>query len=155
MATITVTAEAFRNGDPIPREYTCDGQDISPAISWRNSPAETKSFTLMVEDPDAASGTFTHWILLNIPPAARAIPRGLSRKQTLEDGTIQCTNTFGRIGWNGPCPPPGNPHRYFFRLYALDIKLSLSGKENRSTILNAMKGHIIAQGEMMGTYRRQ
>lgn len=155
MAPIVLSAEAFRSGDPIPREYTCDGQDASPALSWRNVPTEAKSLALILDDPDSASGTFTHWILLNIPPAVRSLPKGIPKKQTLENGSVQGNGSGGHVGYMGPCPPPGNPHRYFFRIYALDTTLNLSGKENRNAVLTAMKGHIIAQGEMMGTYRRQ
>jgi Raf kinase inhibitor-like YbhB/YbcL family protein len=154
MAQIILSADAFKGGDVIPKEYTGDGQDVSPALSWRNVPSETKSLALIMEDPDAPSGTFTHWILFNLPPAMRNLPKGVPKKQTLEDGSVQGNNSGGRVGYMGPSPPPGKPHRYYFRLYALDTKLALSGRENRNAVLTAMKGHIIAQGEMMGSYRR-
>jgi Raf kinase inhibitor-like YbhB/YbcL family protein len=115
---------AFSAGESIPKKYTCDGSDLSPALTWANAPAGTQSLALIADDPDAPVGTWTHWIAWNIPLQS-ALPESLAKIAALSDGTRQGKNDFRRIGYGGPCPPPGTPHRYFFKLYALDSKLDL------------------------------
>ncbi|MGA3263326.1 MAG: YbhB/YbcL family Raf kinase inhibitor-like protein [Terracidiphilus sp.] len=145
---------AFANGGEIPRKYTCDGADLSPALSWENVPAGTQSLALIADDPDAPVGTWTHWIIWNIPAQAAALVEGVPKVEVLDDGARQGTNDFRRIGYGGPCPPPGKPHRYFFKLYALDAKLDVKAGAGRKELELAMKGHMLAQAQWMGTYRR-
>ena len=153
---IPITSDAFREGEAIPTKYTCDGDDLSPALRWSDIPPNTKSFLLICEDPDAPSGTFTHWVLYNLPPTAAELPEGVSAEARLANGAIQGRNDFKRIGYGGPCPPPkGSAHRYFFRLYALDTELRLQAGARREDIVLAMEGHVLATGHLMGTYRRK
>jgi len=140
---------AFEYGSKIPSKYTCNGNDVSPPIAWENPPEGTESFVLIVDDPDAPSGTFTHWILWNLP----------KDKRSLEENTSEGTpgrNDFGKVGYRGPCPPRGHgPHRYFFKLYAIDIpSLNLKKGSPRSSLEKAMEGHIIKKAEYMGIYER-
>jgi Raf kinase inhibitor-like YbhB/YbcL family protein len=144
---------AFSAGGSIPKKYTCDGADVAPALTWDALPAGTQSLALIADDPDAPVGTWTHWIAWNIPTQG-GLPEGLEKGETLGDGTRQGKNDFKRIGYGGPCPPPGKPHRYFFKLYALDSKLDLKPGSSRSELENAMKGHILGQAELMGKYGR-
>lgn len=153
MQNISISAEAFQTGGAIPEEYTCDGSDVSPALSWRGIPANAKSIALIMDDPDAPMGTFVHWVLFNIPPDTTKLPRGVPKNRTLNDGSSQGITDFGRTGYGGPCPP-GGTHRYYFRLYALDTMLDLQPGSSRKQLENAMKGHILAQGELMGKYER-
>jgi Raf kinase inhibitor-like YbhB/YbcL family protein len=142
-------------GDAIPQQFTCDGRDFSPALEWDGAPEGTKSFSLVTEDPDAPGGTFIHWVLYDLPADVRALPENLPKQKELPDGTRQGRNGFGRIGYGGPCPPPGPAHRYFFRLYALDKKLDLGAGASRAELDRAMKGHVLAQVELMGRYKRR
>ncbi len=153
MQNISISAEAFQTEGAIPEEYTCDGSDVSPALSWRGIPANAKSIALIMDDPDAPMGTFVHWVLFNIPPDTTKLPRGVPKNRTLNDGSSQGITDFGRTGYGGPCPP-GGTHRYYFRLYALDTMLDLQPGASRKQLENAMKGHILAQGELMGKYER-
>ncbi len=145
---------AFRNGDSIPGKYTCDGADVSPALRWSGVPVGTHSLALITEDPDAPGGTWTHWIIWNIPAQATSLPEGLPATGTLENGARQGRNGFGRIGYGGPCPPPGRPHRYFFHLYALDTTLALKPDASKEDLEIAMKGHVLSRVEWMGKYGR-
>jgi hypothetical protein len=145
---------AFLNGGEIPRKYTCDGADLSPALSWDNVPAGTHSLALIADDPDAPVGTWTHWIIWNIPAQAAGLPESVPKVEVLDDGARQGTNDFRRIGYGGPCPPPGKPHRYFFKLFALDAKLDVKAGAGRKELEPAMKGHVLGQAQWMGTYRR-
>ncbi len=156
MQNISISAEAFRDGDMIPAEYTCDGKDVSPVLSWSGIPQGTKSITLIMDDPDAPRGTFVHWVLYNIPAEAQKLPKAIQGKETLSDGSRHGSTDFGKgtVGYGGPCPPPGKPHRYYFRIYALDAKLDLPPGASRSEVEKAMKGHILAKGELMGKYGR-
>ena len=142
---------AFSEGGPIPKKYTCDGPDLSPALNWSGAPSGTQSLALIADDPDAPVGTWTHWIAWNIPPEA-ALPEGVAKVETLSSGTRQGKNDFKRIGYGGPCPPAGKAHRYFFKLYALDVKLDVKAGANRKELERAMKGHVLAQAELMGRY---
>lgn len=152
--SFALNTTAFAAGGGIPKKYTCDGDDVSPALNWNDAPAGTQSFALIADDPDAPVGTWTHWILWDIPAKATALPEGVPKVEESVDGARQGKNDFKRIGYGGPCPPAGRPHRYFFRLYALDAKLDIKAGASRSELERAMKGHILAQAEMMGTYGR-
>ncbi len=152
MEKISISAEAFKDGETIPAKYTCDGKDVSPALSWKGIPAGAKSIALIMDDPDAPGGTFVHWVLFNIPAGTQKLPEGVTRNETLGDGSRQGMTDFGRIGYGGPCPPKS--HRYYFRIYALDAMLSLQPGATKKQLENAMKGHILAQGELMGRYGR-
>lgn len=145
---------AFEHGGMIPAKYTCDGEDISPPLAWSDPPSETESLVLISDDPDAPVGIWVHWVIWNIPPAARALVENVPRTEELPDGTSQGTNDFRRIGYGGPCPPSGI-HRYFFKLYALDTMLRLPPSTTKSVLNKAIREHILAQAELMGRYRRQ
>jgi len=153
MTALTVTSTAFEHEAPIPREYTCDGADASPPLQWSPGPPGTAAYALIMDDPDAPRGTWVHWVAWNIPQPALVdvIPGNV---QKLDDGTAQGTNSWPKLGYGGPCPPSGT-HRYFFKIYALDTTLDLSWKTTKDQLLAAMQGHILAQGELMGTYQRQ
>ena len=152
--SFAITTKAFPAGGAIPKMYTCDGTDVSPELSWTNAPAGTASFALIADDPDAPAGTWTHWVVWNVPGKAVSLQEGIVKEQTLGDGTRQGNNDFKRIGYWGPCPPPGKPHRYFFRLYALSTTLELKAGANRKELETALKGHVLAETEWMGTYQR-
>ena len=159
-----IRSPAFASGDIIPKKYTCDGLDISPPLSWTEPPAGTKSLTLSMDDPDAPVGTWVHWVLYNLPAATHELSEGIPTTETLADGARQGTNDFRKIGYGGPCPPPGPVHRYFFKLYALDTELkllygmdylsSLAPKGTKEHLEAAMAGHILAQAELIGRYSR-
>lgn len=145
---ITVTSPAFQPGELIPKKYTCDGQDINPPLRFNNLPDETKSLVLIVDDPDAPMGTWNHWLVWNLPPTTREITEGF-----VPQTAVLGTNDFGQLQYGGPCPPSGT-HRYFFRVYALDTILKLPQGAKRNELEQAMKNHIISQGELMGRYQR-
>jgi len=149
-----LTSTAFGQGEPIPRRYTCDGEDISPPLQWSDPPQGTQSFALIADDPDAPMGTWVHWVLYNIPAQARSLPEAVSSDAELPDGSRHGQNSWRRLGYGGPCPPSGT-HRYFFKLYALDAQLDLAAGTNKKQLLRAMEGHILAQAELMGTYTRR
>ncbi|MFZ2096478.1 MAG: YbhB/YbcL family Raf kinase inhibitor-like protein [Anaerolineales bacterium] len=146
--TIQLTSTAFKEGDTIPRIYTCDDQNVSPPLSWSGVPQGTISLVLIMDDPDAPSGTFDHWILFNLPPDLT----GLS--QDNHTVGMEGKNGFGRVGYGGPCPPRGSNHHYMFKIYALDASLALKTGSSKSQVEGAMRGHILAQGQMMGRYGR-
>ena len=141
----------------IPKKNTCDGEDCSPPLEWSVVPSQAGSLALICDDPDAPAGTWSHWVIYNLPPEARSLPEGLAASDTgtLSSGSAarQGTNDFGKIGYGGPCPPSGT-HRYIFRLYALDTMLELKGGASRSVLLTAMKGHVLALGRFTGKYHR-
>ena len=151
---LTVLSSAFQEGDKIPAKYTCEGQDVSPPLAWSEPPAGTRSLALIVDDPDAPGGVFTHWLLFNIPPDSRELPEAVPTQAELASGALQGKTDFGRTGYGGPCPPPGRPHRYQFTLYALDQPLDLEGGASKKQLLSAMEGHILTQGQLTGTYQR-
>lgn len=153
-ASLSLTSPAFAQGQPIPARFTCDGEDISPALNWGEPPAGTRSFALIMDDPDAPAGTWTHWVLFNIPADMRSLDEAVPALETLTSGARHGKNSWGRLGYGGPCPPAGT-HRYFFRLYALDIFLDLPAGAAKKDVQSAMQGHILAQGELMGTYARR
>ncbi|MGA8222298.1 MAG: YbhB/YbcL family Raf kinase inhibitor-like protein [Candidatus Acidiferrales bacterium] len=144
----------FAAGGNIPKQFTCDGADMSPALEWNAPPAGTQSFALIADDPDAPVGTWVHWVIFDMPANLRGLPQNLSKIEQLKDGTRQGRNDFRKIGYGGPCPPTGQAHRYFFKLYALDAKLNLKPGTTKKEVEQAMHGHILAQGEYMGRYSR-
>jgi Raf kinase inhibitor-like YbhB/YbcL family protein len=152
--SLTLTSPSFSNGGDIAKRFTCDGADVSPQLSWSDPPAGTKTFALLVDDPDAPVGNWNHWTLWNLPANSRGLPEGMSKQAHLADGTEQGQNDFRKTGYNGPCPPPGKPHRYYFKLYALDVKLDLKAGASKKEVEAAMKGNILAQVEWMGRYGR-
>ena len=151
---LAVSSSAFQEGDKIPAQYTCEGQDVSPALTWGEPPAVTQSFALIMDDPDAPVGVFTHWVLFNLPVDSRGLSEAVPIQPQLPDGSLQGENDFGRIGYGGPCPPPGRPHRYQFTLYALDQTLDLKAGASKKQVIDAMQGHILAQGRLTGIYQR-
>jgi Raf kinase inhibitor-like YbhB/YbcL family protein len=149
-----VTSTAFRDGETIPTQYTGDGKDESPPLQWPDPPKGTVSFALIADDPDAPRGTWVHWVLFNLPPELRALPPSVPKTATLENGAKQGKTDFGTVGYGGPAPPPGKPHRYFFKLYALDVVLGLAAGATKAQVEAAMKGHILAEGQCLGIYKR-
>jgi Raf kinase inhibitor-like YbhB/YbcL family protein len=143
-----LTSDAFGEGEPIPKRHTCDGDDVSPTLAWSSLPEGARSLALIVDDPDAPSGDFVHWLAWNIDPASGGLEEGVP-------APAQGTNGFGRPGYAGPCPPPGNgPHRYFHRLYALDGELDLEPGAAREQLEDAIEGKVLAEAQLMGTYQR-
>ncbi|MBI3321685.1 MAG: YbhB/YbcL family Raf kinase inhibitor-like protein [Candidatus Omnitrophica bacterium] len=151
--TFILTSSAFQEGGSIPSLHTCEGQDLSPPLAWTDPPAGTKSFALINDDPDAPGRTWVHWVLYNLPPSLRRLPASVPLDQELPDGSRQGMTDFGRIGYGGPCPPSGT-HRYFFKLYALDTPLALAPGATKRQLEQAMQDHILANAQLMGTYRR-
>lgn len=151
----SLESPAFDAGGNIPVRLTCDGEDVSPVLRWDGAPAGTRSYSLVTEDPDAPGGTFTHWVLYDLPENSRELPANLPQENQLPNGARQGRNSFGKIGYGGPCPPPGPAHRYFFRLYALDAKLALAPGATGEALDRAMQGHVLAQAELMGRYKRR
>ncbi len=149
----TLKSSAFAHGEPIPTRYTCQGQDVSPPLSWEGAPASTQSFALIMDDPDAPAQTWVHWVLYNLPADVRALPEGVTAEGALPAQAAQGRNSWGREGYGGPCPPSGT-HRYFFKLYALDSFLELPHGASKAELLRAMEGHILAQAQLMGTYHK-
>lgn len=143
----------FKGGAPIPKKYTCDGQDVSPALEWDGAPAGAAGFAIIVDDPDAPVGTWVHWVIYGLPAHARKLSEGVSKEPELPSGERQGKNDFGKIGYNGPCPPKGRPHRYFFKLYALDRKLSLKSGATKAELERAMKNHVLAETEVIGRFQ--
>jgi Raf kinase inhibitor-like YbhB/YbcL family protein len=150
---LKLTSTAFSEGGMIPKQYTCDGQDVSPPLAWTGVPAEAKTLALISDDPDAPVGTWVHWVLFNLPASATGLPENVRPLKTLPDGASQGTNDFGRIGYGGPCPP-GGTHRYYFKLYALEASLPLDPGATKAKVLKAMEDHVLAEGQLMGRYRR-
>ncbi len=148
---ITVTSSAFKEGEFIPKKFTCDGDDVSPPISWTGIPGTAKSIALITDDPDAPRGTYVHWVCFNIPPTVTGMPEKVPTVPTLPDGTRQGINDSRQPGYTGPCPP-GGTHRYYFKVYALDTLLTLQGGVTKADLLSAMSGHVIAEGQLMGRF---
>ena len=146
--SIQITSTAFTEGGKIPRLYTCDDQNVSPPLAWTGVPTNTVSLALIMDDPDAPSGTWVHWVLYNLPSTLIGLDQGKSGGGT--DGK----NDFGQLGYGGPCPPRGSNHRYFIKIYALDATIELKAGATKAQVENTMKGHILAQGQLMGRYAR-
>jgi len=148
-----LTSKAFEHGQEIPLKYSCDGADISPPLIIDGAPEEAKSLALVCDDPDAPGGVWDHWVIFNLPPMAPALAEGIPADREHPSGYRQGSNSWGRIGFGGPCPPSGT-HRYFFKLYALDTELDLAPGVTKADLEAAMEGHILEQAELMGTYKR-
>jgi Raf kinase inhibitor-like YbhB/YbcL family protein len=151
---IELTSTAFQQGMTIPKQYTGDGADQSPPLRWSEPPSGTKSIALICDDPDAPRGTWVHWVLFNLPPQTRELEESVPTTATLGNGAKQGKNDFGNIGYCGPAPPKGKPHRYYFKLYALDVPVELPSGVSKAQLMDAMKGHILAQGQLVGNYGR-
>ena len=152
--SITIECSAFAQNKAIPSKYTCDGPDISPPLAWKNIPEKTKSLVLICDDPDAPVGTWVHWVCYDMPPATTLLPEGVPKSDSIPNGGKQGITDFGSIGYGGPCPPSGT-HRYFFKIYALDKELGLPAGKTKKDIEQAMKGHVLAQGQLIGMYSRK
>ena len=149
-----LTSPTIDEGKPIPRQHTGDGTDVSPALQWTDAPEGTRAFALICDDPDAPRGTWVHWVLYNLPADHKELPEKVPTTTTLADGGRQGKNDFGKTGYGGPAPPRGKPHRYLFRLYALDTVLDLPAGATHQELDRAMKGHVLAEAQLMGTYAR-
>jgi Raf kinase inhibitor-like YbhB/YbcL family protein len=154
--TMQLTSSAFREGETIPKQYTADGSDVSPPLRWTGAPAGTKCFVAICDDPDAPRGTWTHWVLLNLPADATELPEGVPAQETLANGARHGKNSWSsnNVRYRGPDPPAGKPHRYFFKIYALDNMLDLPAGSAKDNVEKAMKGHVLGHGQLMGTYGR-
>lgn len=155
---LAITSPAFSSGGPIDARYTCEGADTSPELQWTGEPSETRSFALIVDDPDAPDPkspklTWVHWVIYNIPAKVHTLPEN-SGKQGLPMGAKDGTNDWKRAGYGGPCPPIGT-HRYFFKLYALDTELPDLSHPTKSQLLDAMQGHVLAEAQLIGTYKKK
>ncbi len=148
-----IESTAFEPNGFIPPEYTCDGEDISPSLSWDEPPAGTQSLTLICDDPDAPGKTWVHWVVYNLPPTTRSLSSNIPAGDNLAHGGCQGINDFRKVQYGGPCPP-GGIHRYFFKIYALDTELDLKPGATKAQVEAAMKGHILAQAELIGRYSR-
>ncbi len=151
---IKVTSSVFEDGERIPSRYTCDGQDISPPVSWQGVGEKAVTVALICDDPDAPMGTWVHWVVWNIPADTGGFDEAVPADDQLENGARQGITSFGTPGYGGPCPPSGT-HRYYFKVYALDTELDIPADSNKEDLLAAMEGHILAQGQLMGRYARQ
>jgi Raf kinase inhibitor-like YbhB/YbcL family protein len=151
---LSLSSPVFQEGEDIPITYTCDGQDISPPLKWGEPPSETQSFALIMDDPDAPGGVFTHWLLFNLPADSRELPEAVPLHNELANGALQGENGFGNIGYGGPCPPAGSAHHYRFTLYALDQALDLMAGISRKQVIDAITGHILAWGQLTEIYQR-
>ena len=149
-----LTSTIFGEGGMIPAQYTCNGPDISPPLNWEDVPEQTKSLALIADDPDAPVGTWVHWVLYNLPADTHELQEDLPKTKVLPNGAMQGTNDFRKIGYGGPCPP-GGTHRYFFKLYALDELVDLNPGARKKDLLDAMKGHILAECQLMGKFSRR
>jgi Raf kinase inhibitor-like YbhB/YbcL family protein len=147
-----IRSSAFFIGNTIPFKYTCDGDNISPPLHWEAPPQGTKSFALILDDPDAPNGTFVHWVIYNIPADTRELPEGINETA---DGILQGENSFGNLGFGGPCPPKNQTHRYFFKIYAIDQMLNLPARASKQELLVAIEGHVLDKAELMGRYARE
>jgi Raf kinase inhibitor-like YbhB/YbcL family protein len=151
---VTVTSSAFREGETIPKQYTGDGKDVSPPLKWEGVPEDTRTLALICDDPDAPRGIWVHWVLFNLPGDLGQLNEGIPVNKVLANNARQGKNDFGKIGYGGPAPPRGKPHRYFFKLYALDTPLDLQPGATKDQVVAAMQGHILAEGQLMGQYSR-
>jgi Raf kinase inhibitor-like YbhB/YbcL family protein len=150
---IKITSSAFAEGGMIPRQYTCDGRDVSPPLSWTGIPSASKSLALIGDDPDAPGKTWVHWVIYALPPGTAGLPEGVPPSEEIPGGGRQGTNDFRKIGYGGPCPPRGT-HRYFFKVYALDTEVELPAGATKAQLERAMEGNVLEQGTLMGRYAR-
>lgn len=151
---VMLIESTFKSQQPIPDRYTCEGENLSPPLKFSQVPSKAISLVLIVDDPDAPRGTFDHWILWNLPPHIGELAEGGKELTRLSPGPLQGVNGFGKVYYQGPCPPAGKLHHYYFKLYALDTQLSLPEGSSKQEVENAMQGHILAQSELVGTYQR-
>lgn len=151
---LELNSPVFKHNEFIPRRYTCQGEDISPELNWSGVPLQTKSLVLICDDPDAPMGTWVHWVVYDIPVDKGGFSEGVATDEILEGNIKQGITDFGGVGYGGPCPPPGKPHRYFFKLYCLDTMLNLKPGLRKDDILKAIKGHVIAETQLIGLYKR-
>ncbi len=149
-----LTSPAFKNDKAIPKEHTCDGSDASVPLKWSGAPQGTKSFALIVDDPDAPRGTWVHWVIYDIPANVTELAGGIGHQDSLQSGAKQGKNDFGKTGYGGPCPPPGPAHHYHFKLYALKEMSGLKPQATKRQLLDAIKGHVAAEAQLVGTYKR-
>lgn len=147
-------SNAFTEGSKIPKKHTCEGEDVSPKLTWSAPPPETKSLALICDDPDAPMGTWVHWVLFGLAPDTMELPEGVPEGDTVLGGAMHGRNDFGNLGYGGPCPPPGPDHRYFFKLYVLDTQLDLQAGATKADVVAAIEGHILAEAQLMGLYNR-
>ena len=153
MLELAVMSAAFAMGAALPERYAC--APCSPPLSWSEPPAGTRSLAVLCDDPDAPAGDWVHWVLFNLAPETRALPENVARDAKLPGPAVQGLNDYGLAGYDGPCPPRGQKHRYHFKVFALDARLPLDAKARKKDLLAAMKGHVLAQGDLMATYARQ
>ena len=151
--TMQIGSPAFADGAAIPKKYTCEGEDVSPPLNWGSAPEGTKSFALISEDPDAPSGIWVHWVIYNIPGEVNKLSENIPKSEVVLNGVKQGLNDFEQIGYGGPCPPPGKAHRYFFKIYALDSYVNLKSGARKEELIRAIQSHILAEGQLIGTYR--
>lgn len=151
--SMQVTSSSFSDGALIPARFTCDGDNLSPDLAWSGAPTATKAFALILHDPDAPVD-FTHWLVYNIPADVRQVAEGASNRGAMPPGSSEGKNDFARMGYGGPCPPPGKAHHYLFRVLALDSNLGLPGGASREQFDSATEGHIVSQGQIVGLYQR-
>ena len=151
---ITIHSPAFEEGKEIPSKYTCSGQDLSPPLKWESVPSEAKSLALIVSDPDAPRGTFIHWVVYNLPARLTELGEDILKEPVVKGGGQQGKNDADDYGYHGPCPPPGAPHHYHFKIYALDSDLQLQSGATAADVEKAMKGHVLATGELVGIFGR-
>jgi len=151
---LEITSPAFEHGQYIPEKYTGDGADVSPALEWSGAPEGAREFALISDDPDAPGMTWVHWVIYGIPASKTGLPEAVPQDKKLADGARQGMTDFGKIGYGGPAPPPGKDHRYFFKLYALDVQIDLGPGATKATLLAAMEGHVLDETQLMGKYRR-
>lgn len=151
---LELKSPAFSNNEFIPKKFSCQGDNVSPALNWDGVPEGTQSIALICDDPDAPMGTWVHWVVYDLPPQARSFLEAVDDSETLADGAKQGKTDFGKVGYGGPCPPPGKPHRYFFKLYCLDTKLNLGAGIRKKDLERAMQGHILAEAQLIGLYKR-
>jgi Raf kinase inhibitor-like YbhB/YbcL family protein len=153
--SLELHSTAFHGGETIPREFAGDGPNKSPPLEWSGAPGATKAYALIVDDPDAPKGTFIHWVIYDIPATQSRLPEDVAHAGAFTDGRMQGDNDFGHRGWDGPLPPRGDrPHRYFFKLYALDAPLGLDTGASKGEVERAMEGHVLARAELVGRYAR-
>jgi Raf kinase inhibitor-like YbhB/YbcL family protein len=154
-SSLTLKSRAFKKGQTIPVQYTCDGKNISPEASWSHVPHGAKSFALIIDDPDAGSTPWVHWVIFNIPANQRELKKNIPANKKLKDGAIQGANSFNKIGFDGPCPPRGPAHQYVMKLYALDTKLDLKGSSTKAQVVRAMENHILEKAVLKAKYKRR
>ena len=153
MLELAVLSAAFAMGAAIPDRYAC--APFSPPLSWSEIPAGTQSIAVLCDDPDAPVGDWVHWVVFNLAPDVRDLPENVARDAALPGGAVQGVNDYDRRGYDGPCPPPGRPHHYHFKVFALDARLALDASGRKADLMQAMRGHVLAQGDLVGTYARK